>query len=45
MDLELSRGVHSVSLVVSLNAKPGKLRLKLEDLPGSPAQVQIVGGK
>lgn len=42
--LDLPDGVHTIALL--LNGKSADdLRLELADVPGSPAQVQIVGGK
>jgi hypothetical protein len=41
--LDLAEGTHTVTLLLATST--GDLRLELADVPGSPAQVQIVGGK
>ncbi len=42
--LDLAEGVHAITLLLNGNSTDD-LRLELADVPGSPAQVQIVGGK
>ena len=44
LPLDLATGLHTVTLVVE-PAKLKSLRIELADVPGSPAQVQIVSGK
>ncbi len=44
LPLDLAAGLHTVTLVVE-PAKLKTLRVELADVPGSPIQVQIVGGK
>jgi putative heme-binding domain-containing protein len=45
MRLSLEPGQHRVTLAVSLAERTAPLRATLEDVEGSPIQVQIVGGK
>ena len=45
MRLSLEPGRHRVTLAVSLAERTVPLRATLEDVDGSPAQVQVVGGK
>ena len=42
--LDLAEGTHTISLLLG-GKSTEDLRLELADVPGSPAQVQIVGGK
>lgn len=42
--LELTAGLHTITLLVG-GASLDDVRLELIDVPGSPAQVQLVGGK
>jgi hypothetical protein len=44
LPLDLASGIHIMTLVVE-PAKLKSLRVELADVPGSPAQAQIVGGK
>ena len=42
--VDLSAGVHTIALVLD-NRSNDPVRLELADVPGSPVQVQLVGGK
>jgi putative heme-binding domain-containing protein len=44
-DFELDRGRHTLTLSVGAAAKANSLIVELQDIAGSPAQVQFVGGK
>ena len=44
-DFELAKGRHTLTLAVATTAQVNVLTLELQDIAGSPAQVQIVGGK
>jgi putative heme-binding domain-containing protein len=44
-DLDLSTGPHVVTFAVDLSRRREGLRCELEDVPGSPARAQVVGGK
>ena len=45
LDLDLSRGLHILTLAVNQKQRTAPLRVQLTDAPGSKAQAQIVGGK
>jgi hypothetical protein len=44
LTLDVAGGVHTLTLLLGA-ASNDDLRLELADVPGSPAQVQFVGGK
>lgn len=44
-EIELSAGRRQVVLAVNRSLAADRLRCEIEDLPGSPAQVQIISGK
>lgn len=44
-DLDLEKGPHTLTLAVAAAAQANSLTVELQDIPGSSAQVQIVGGK
>jgi len=44
-DFELGKGRHSLTLSIGTAAPTNSLTVELQDIPGSSAQVQIVGGK
>jgi putative heme-binding domain-containing protein len=43
--LDLKPGLQSLTFSVNLSQRKDALRVELEDVPGSPARVNIVGGK
>ncbi len=43
--LDLSPGRHTLTIAVDRARRKQPLRCELEDVPGSPARVRIVGGK
>ena len=43
--LKLDKGRHTLTISVGTTAQFNILTLELQDIAGSPAQVQIVGGK
>ncbi len=43
--LDLSAGIHTITLSVKLDERKGPLRVELDEVKGSPARVRIVGGK
>ena len=43
--LDVPAGVHTLTFVVDLGQRKVPLRCELEDQPGSPARVRVVGGK
>ena len=45
LTVDLAAGAHWITLAVNRVQRKEPLRLELADVPGSPAQVQIVGGK
>ncbi|MEO6810098.1 MAG: HEAT repeat domain-containing protein, partial [Isosphaeraceae bacterium] len=45
IDLDLTPGTHTLTLIVDLDQRNDPLRCELVDVPGSPARAQIVGGK
>ena len=45
MVVDLSAGLHAVTIHVKLDVRKMPLRAELDDVPGSPARVRIVGGK
>ena len=45
MVVDLSAGAHAVTVHVKLDVRKTPLRAELDDVPGSPARVRIVGGK
>jgi putative heme-binding domain-containing protein len=45
LELSLSVGVHTLTIVVDREDRQEELRCELKDKPGSPARVQVVGGK
>ena len=44
IDLDLPRGLHTLTLALDRSQFPGDLRLTLDDAPGSPAQARPVLG-
>ncbi len=45
IDIDLSSGVHTLTVVVKLGDRTEGLRCAIEDVPGSPARAQAVVGK
>ena len=45
MTLDLKPGIHWLTFSVNLNQRKEGLRVELEDIPNSPARVNVVGGK
>jgi hypothetical protein len=45
LELNLPAGLHTLTFVVDRNARRDGLRCELDDKPGSPARVRVVGGK
>ncbi|HEY7428407.1 MAG TPA: HEAT repeat domain-containing protein, partial [Gemmataceae bacterium] len=45
VELNLSVGQHTLTFVVDRDVRKDGLRCELEDKPGSPARVRVVGGK
>jgi putative heme-binding domain-containing protein len=45
LTLDLPIGQHTVTMAIDLSVKREELRCEIEDQPGSPARVRIVGGK
>lgn len=45
MEFDLSAGLHTLTIAVDRDKRKEGLRCELEDVPGSPARVRIVGGK
>jgi putative heme-binding domain-containing protein len=45
MAIDLSAGVHTLTFAVDLAERREGLRCELDDQPGSPARVRLVGGK
>jgi hypothetical protein len=43
--VDLKPGVQTLTFAVDLNRRKDALRVELEDVPGSPARVNIVNGK
>ncbi len=43
--LDLKRGRHQLTLAVRLDTRKSPLRCEVADVEGSPARVQVVGGK
>ena len=44
-ELTLTAGVHTLTFAVDLGRRTEPLRCELDDAPGSPARVRVVGGK
>ncbi len=44
-ELDVPAGVHTLTFAVDLGQRKEPLRCELEDQPGSPARVRVVGGK
>jgi putative heme-binding domain-containing protein len=44
-DLDLAAGVQTLTLIVDRSERTKDLRIELDDVPGSPAQTAVVGGK
>jgi hypothetical protein len=45
LELSLTVGLHTLTFVVDRDLRHDALRCELEDKPGSPARVRVVGGK
>jgi putative heme-binding domain-containing protein len=45
MSLDMTAGVHTITIAIDANRRQEGLRCELEDEPGSAARVRIVGGK
>jgi putative heme-binding domain-containing protein len=45
LELDLSPGRHTLTLAVYRDVRHAPLRCELDDVPGSPAHAQVVGGK
>jgi putative heme-binding domain-containing protein len=45
LDIDLTTGGHVVTIIAENDVKRAELRCELDDVPGSPARVAIVGGK
>jgi hypothetical protein len=45
MVLNLSAGLHTLTVALDLGRRREGLRCELEDVPGSPARARVVGGK
>jgi hypothetical protein len=45
LELNLPAGLHTLTFVVDRNVRRDGLRCELDDKPGSPARVRVVGGK
>jgi putative heme-binding domain-containing protein len=45
LDLNLAAGARTLTFVVDLGQRKEPLRLEADDVPGSPARVNLVGGK
>ena len=45
MDVTLTAGVHTLTILVDASGRKEPLRVELDDKPGSPARVRVVGGK
>jgi putative heme-binding domain-containing protein len=45
LSLELTPGMHALTLAIDVSLRKDGLRCELEDVPGSPARVRVVGGK
>jgi hypothetical protein len=43
--LDLKAGVQTLTLFIDRSIRKADLRIELEDVPGSPARVAVVGGK
>jgi hypothetical protein len=44
-ELTVPAGVHTLTVALDLGARREPLRCELDDKPGSPARVRVVGGK
>ena len=44
-DLDLKAGVQTLTVVIDRGVRTDDLRVELDDVPGSPARVAVVGGK
>jgi putative heme-binding domain-containing protein len=45
MEVNLTAGLHTLTVVVNASERKEPLRVELDDKPGSPARVRVVGGK
>jgi hypothetical protein len=45
MTLDLGVGTHTLTFALDRAVRTEPLRAELDDVPGSPAQVRVVGGK
>jgi hypothetical protein len=45
MDLELAKGMHTLTFSVPLGKAGDGMRCELDDVPGSPARARLIGGK
>ena len=45
MWLDLPAGVHTLTVAIECAKRKEALRCELDDVPGSPVRVRIVGGK
>jgi putative heme-binding domain-containing protein len=45
IDLDLGSGLHTLTFAIDLDRRREGLRCELEDVPGSPARAQVVGGR
>jgi hypothetical protein len=45
LTLDLPIGLHTITLGLDRSVKREELRCEIEDQPGSPARVRVVGGK
>ncbi len=43
--LDLKTGLHTLTLAIDVSRRKEPLRIELDDVPGSPARVRILGGK
>jgi putative heme-binding domain-containing protein len=45
LDIDLTAGIHTITVAVDAGSAAADLRCDVEDIPGSPARVAVVGGK
>jgi putative heme-binding domain-containing protein len=45
LEVDLAAGVHTLIVTVDVNQRKEPLQIELDDKPGSPARVRVVGGK
>jgi putative heme-binding domain-containing protein len=45
MEVNLTAGLHTLTIAVNVSERKEPLRVELDDKPGSPARVRVVGGK